>query len=76
MFRIRSGKTKGSHRAATHAGSITQAVDAISSSSLERGGPVSRGSSMELLSVAGITPTPTVGSSRGGLLESACAVAP
>ncbi len=71
-----SDGTKGSRRAATHAGPITRAVDAISCRSLERGGPVSRGSAMGLLSAAGITQTPTVGSSRGGLLESACAVVP
>ncbi len=76
VFRTRSGRTKGSRRAATHAGPITRAVDAMSCRSLERGGPVSRGSAMGLLSAAGITPTPTVGSSRGGLLESACAVVP
>ncbi len=67
-------RKKGSRRAATHAGPITQAVDAISCHLLERGGPVSRGSAMELLSEAGITPTPTVSFSRGVLLESACAL--
>ncbi len=55
---------------------ITQAVDAISCRSLERGGPVSRGSATGLLSAAGITLTPTVGSSRVGQLESACAIVP
>ncbi len=67
---------KGSRRTATHAGSITQAVNAISCCSLERGGPVLKGSATGLLSAAGITPAPTVGSSRGRLLESACAVVP
>ncbi len=77
MFRTRSGRTKGSRRAATHAGPVTLAVDDISCRSLERGGPVSRGSATGLLSAAGITGiTPTVGSSRGGLLESACAIVP
>ncbi len=69
VSRTRSGRAKGSRRAATHAGPITQAVDAISCRLLERGGPVSRGSATGLLSAAGITPTPTVGSSREGLLE-------
>ncbi len=76
MFRTCSGRTKGSQRAATHAGPITRAVDAISGRSLERGGFISRGSVTELLSAAGITQTPTVGSSRGGQLESAYAIAP
>ncbi len=67
---------EGSRRAATHAGPITRAVDAISCRLLDRGGPVSRGLTMELLSLAGITQTSTVGSSRGGLLESACVVVP
>ncbi len=61
---------------ATNAGFITRAVDAILCRSLERGGPVSRVSATGLLSAAGITQTLMVGSSRGGLLESACAVVP
>ncbi len=51
---------KGFSRAAIHAEPITRAVDAISCRSLERGGPVSRGSATGLLSAAGITLTPTV----------------
>ncbi len=66
VFRTHSGRTKGSCRAATHAGLITRAMDAILCRLLERGGPVSRGSAMGLLSAAGITSIPTVGSSRGG----------
>ncbi len=69
VFRTCSGRTKGSSWAATHAGPITWTVDAISCRLLERGGPVSRGSSTGLLSAPGITPTPMAGSSRGGLLE-------
>ncbi len=68
MFRTRSGRSKGSRWAATHAGPITRAVDAIACRSLERG-LVLRALATGLLRAAGI-------SSRGGLLEQACAVAP
>ncbi len=65
---------QGSCLAATNAGPISRAVDAISCRLLERGCPVSRVSATGLLSAAGVTPT--VGSFRGGLLESACAIVP
>ncbi len=45
-------------------------------SSLERGGPVSKGLATGLPLAAGIILTPTVGSSRGGLLKEACAIIP
>ncbi len=53
VFRTRSGRTKVSRRAATYAGPITLGRGCHIVSSLERGGPVSRGSATELLSAAG-----------------------
>ncbi len=50
-------------------------VDTISRYHIERSSRL-KGIGHGLLSAAGITPTPMVGSSRGGLLESACDVVP